>query len=276
MFKSRHVLIGLASAVALMAGAPAQAGSTPFMPRGEITGAPSGFAELCRRDVVTCGVPEGQLAFLGAAPALTPTSSIGSPPQPLLAAPSPAALDYTDDLHLAKVETLQAWRPAPVEDLRAAGDLRPRTLAVSVQPYARPAAVSNAWETRSPREQLKLLNQINQLVNRTVKRATDQELYGATEYWALPRLVGGKLYGDCEDFALEKRRRLIEAGVPDSALSMTVAFTARGESHAVLMVSLGDGDWVLDNLTPWATPWRALNYKWVERQIPGTAFWTAA
>ncbi len=86
--------------------------------------------------------------------------------------------------------------------------------------------------------------------------------------------MNGKLYGDCEDYALEKRRQLIAAGVPETALSMAVAFTARGESHAVLMVSLESGDWVLDNLTPWATPWGDLNYRWVERQIPGTALWT--
>jgi len=96
------------------------------------------------------------------------------------------------------------------------------------------------------------------------------------EYWSLPRVIDGKMYGDCEDYALEKRRRLIAAGVPESALSLAVAVTARGESHAVLMITLKSGDMVLDNLTPWATPWEDLNYRWVQRQVPGTALWTTA
>jgi len=107
------------------------------------------------------------------------------------------------------------------------------------------------WMARGERAQLKLLNQINQSVNREVKKANDLDLYGQPEYWSLPRRVDGRLYGDCEDYALEKRRQLIAAGVPESALSLAVAFTARGESHAVLMISLKSGDWVLGNLTPW-------------------------
>jgi len=132
------------------------------------------------------------------------------------------------------------------------------------------------WMARGERAQLKLLNQINQSVNREVKKANDLDLYGQPEYWSLPRRVDGRLYGDCEDYALEKRRQLIAAGVPESALSLAVAFTARGESHAVLMISLKSGDWVLGNLTPWATPWEDLNYRWVQRQVPGTALWTSA
>ena len=130
------------------------------------------------------------------------------------------------------------------------------------------------WTTRDQRDQMKLLNLVNQTVNREVKKASDLDLYGMPEYWSLPRLVDGKLYGDCEDYALEKRRRLIAAGVPESAMSLAVAVTARGESHAVLMISLKSGDMVLDNLTPWATPWEDLNYRWVQRQVPGTALWT--
>lgn len=274
MFKTRNIVIGLASAVAMMAGASAQAGSMPFMPRGDIAGAPMGFAELCRRDVATCGVPVGQLALLGVTPVAAPTSSIGvSTQHPFNVTPA-AAVDANDGLNLLTVEIVEAWTPAAVEDFVAAGQPRPIEVAASVATAATPAPVTLAWGARVERDQVKLLNQVNQLVNKTVKKASDKDLYGQDEYWALPRLVNGKLYGDCEDYALEKRRQLMEAGVPENALSIAVAFTARGESHAVLMVSTQSGDWVLDNLTPWATPWQDLNYRWVERQIPGTALWT--
>ncbi len=120
---------------------------------------------------------------------------------------------------------------------------------------------------------MRLVNTLNRDVNREVQKANDFDLYGLQEFWSLPRVIDGKMYGDCEDYALEKRRRLIAAGVPADALSMAVAVTSRGETHAVLVVSFESGDWVLDNLTPWATPWNELNYRWVERQVPGSAEW---
>lgn len=261
MLKTRNIVIGIISAAALMMGASAQAGSMPFQPRGQGVGAPLGFADLCRRDAETCGVPASQLALLGidAPSGLTPTSSIGATSE-----------TEADDKRFIIVETVEAFTMAAVEDFVPAGQPRP-----AVAPAAKMPAATE-WASRTDREQLKLLNQINQLVNRQVKKANDIDLYGALEYWSLPRVIDGKMYGDCEDYALEKRRQLIAAGVPDSALSLAVAVTARGESHAVLMISLNTGDWVLDNLTPWATPWEDLNYHWVQRQIPGTALWTTA
>lgn len=279
MFNTRNIVIGFVSAAAMMAGASAQAGSMPFMPRGEGVGAPMGFTELCRRDVQTCGVPNSQLAMLGvSAPAgLAPTSSVGAPAPRRFETPAaiPAIRDADEDAGLIAVETVQAWKIDGVEDFVAAG--QPREFVSIIQtPAPVMAPTSLTWTTRNERDQLKLLNQVNQSVNREVKKASDLDLYGQPEYWSLPRLIGGKLYGDCEDYALEKRRQLIDAGVPETALSMAVAVTARGESHAVLMISLKSGDWVLDNLTPWATPWEDLNYRWVERQVPGTALWTSA
>ena len=48
--------------------------------------------------------------------------------------------------------------------------------------------------------------------------------------------------GDCEDFALTKRRELIKAGLPSSALLMAVATTPSGEGHAVLVVRTDKAD----------------------------------
>jgi len=277
MFNTRNIVIGFASAAALMMGASAQAGSMPFMPRGDGMSAPMGFAELCRRDVETCGLPSGQLALMGmSAPAgLAPTSSVGAAPHRF---ETPRAPAEAEDARLISVANIQAESPASAEDHVPADAIsadHSGADAAAAEP-APAVATAEAWAARGEREQLKLLNQVNQSVNREVKKASDLDLYGQPEYWSLPRMVDGKLYGDCEDYALEKRRQLLAAGVPASALSLAVAVTARGEGHAVLMISLKSGDWVLDNLTPWATPWEDLNYHWVERQVPGTALWTSA
>jgi predicted transglutaminase-like cysteine proteinase len=277
MFNTRNTVIGIAAAVAMMTGASAHAGSMPFMPRGEGVSAPMGFAELCRRDSETCGLPNSQLALLGVGPraSFAPTSSVGGVSQYHRATASAAA---DNGLKLVSIETVEAVQIAAVEDFVAAGEPRQPEAALPIPApaafVAEPAVL--AWSARGERDQLKLLNQVNQSVNREVKKASDLDLYGMPEYWSLPRVIDGKMYGDCEDYALEKRRRLVAAGVPESALSLAVAVTARGESHAVLMISLKSGDMVLDNLTPWATPWEDLNYRWVQRQVPGTALWTTA
>ena len=94
-------------------------------------------------------------------------------------------------------------------------------------------------------ERMSQLQQINSHVNSTIREVSDLEQYGREDVWALP--TSGK--GDCEDFAMLKRKMLIERGWPASALSITVGATAQGEAHAVLMVSTAQGQYVLDNLT---------------------------
>ena len=53
---------------------------------------------------------------------------------------------------------------------------------------------------------------------REIEAVTDEEHWGVVDRWDLPE--DGK--GDCEDFALLKRKRLAEAGVPRRAMPMTV------------------------------------------------------
>lgn len=70
--------------------------------------------------------------------------------------------------------------------------------------------------------------------------------------------------GDCEDFALTKRRALIAQGVPASALSMATALTREGEGHAVLVVRTDGGDYVLDNRTDRLVRWHQANLTWLK------------
>ena len=279
----RRKLGSIASAsVAILMGTTAQAGERPFMPLGEVVAPPPGYADLCQRGEVSCEplVPSAILTPPAPTSAVLATFSIGGASsahvsERVAAEASPPETGSTTAL--VQLTLLEADRPAIAADFAPASGWS-WTMTDESAPAAAMAAstptppVMTAALLRSA--QMKMVNTINREVNRDVHKATDFDLYGLLEYWSLPRVINGKMYGDCEDYALEKRRRLIAAGVPEQALSMAVAVTARGESHAVLVVRFESGDWVLDNLTPWATPWEELNYRWIQRQIAGSSSWT--
>jgi predicted transglutaminase-like cysteine proteinase len=105
------------------------------------------------------------------------------------------------------------------------------------------------------------LDRINRLVNNSIAPATDQELYGREEYWTLPTHSG-----DCEDYALLKRKMLIERGWPSSALLMTVVRDERGDGHAILTARTTKGDFILDNKVADVRIWYRTSYHYVMRQ----------
>ena len=72
--------------------------------------------------------------------------------------------------------------------------------------------------------------------------------------------------GDCEDYALLKRKMLIEEGFPRQALLMTVVKDEKGEGHAILTVKTNRGEFVLDNQESRILPWNQSGYKFVKRQ----------
>lgn len=115
------------------------------------------------------------------------------------------------------------------------------------------------------------LQNINKEVNHRIRPMNDLDHYGRAEYWNIP----SDGYGDCEDYALTKRKNLIEKGLPASALRIAIVRTPKGEGHAVLTVSTDRGDYVLDNLTDEVKNWRAAQYEWIERQDPHSVWtWT--
>lgn len=85
--------------------------------------------------------------------------------------------------------------------------------------------------------------QVNGRVNSEIEPGSDRDIYGREEYWSFP---DGR--GDCEDYALEKRRRLHDAGFPYSSLLLTFVRLPDGRGHAVLTVRTTGGDFFLDNL----------------------------
>jgi predicted transglutaminase-like cysteine proteinase len=105
------------------------------------------------------------------------------------------------------------------------------------------------------------LVQVNNWVNETIKPLTDLEHWGVVERWSYP----DDGYGDCEDYALLKRRMLIESGWPREALLLTVV-RGEGEGHAVLTVTTDKGDYVLDNLNSDVLLWSNTGYRFIKRQ----------
>ena len=106
------------------------------------------------------------------------------------------------------------------------------------------------------------LLKVNRWVNDNVKPLTDMEHWGVIEKWSLP--TDG--YGDCDDYALTKRKALIEAGMPERALRVAVVRTRDNIGHAVLTVATDKGDFVLDNRTNSILAWQNTNYAFVKRQ----------
>ena len=103
---------------------------------------------------------------------------------------------------------------------------------------------------------------INADVNNKVIPVTDQEHWGVPEHWGYPE--DGK--GDCEDYVLEKRRRLVKAGFPIQTLLITVVRDHKGEGHAVLTVKTDRGDFVLDNQAGKILAWQETGYRFIKRQ----------
>lgn len=96
-------------------------------------------------------------------------------------------------------------------------------------------------------ENLASADAINREVNAAYKPLTDSQNYGIPELWTYP--ANGS--ADCEDYALEKQRRLIAAGWPANAVLLTVVQVnypdQPPEAHAVLTLRTTHGDYIADN-----------------------------
>lgn len=103
---------------------------------------------------------------------------------------------------------------------------------------------------------------INNAVNSKIAPRTDMELWGKEEVWSYP----DSGFGDCEDYALEKRRALMAIGVPAGDLLITVARQPNGDGHAVLTVRTSLGEFILDNLETRVLSWTDTDYTYLKRQ----------
>lgn len=110
----------------------------------------------------------------------------------------------------------------------------------------------------------KTMKTLNRNINRKYREISDKSQYGVEEYWALLTKKGG----DCEDFALSKKKAFIERGaVPESLLVATVLDRQRN-AHAVLVLLTDQGDYVFDNLTSTVKRWNKTGYFFLRIQDP--------
>lgn len=102
------------------------------------------------------------------------------------------------------------------------------------------------------------LRDVNIAVNRAIEPSDDRMNSRSGDVWQV-----NVTQGDCEDYALTKRDRLIALGWSPRSLRIAVAKTRLGEGHAVLVVKTSRGDLVLDNRTNVIKDWRSTDLRWV-------------
>ena len=116
-------------------------------------------------------------------------------------------------------------------------------------------------QVKATDELMRILFFVNYAINARIQERDDLAQYNVVDYWTLPESG----YGDCEDYALEKRQRLIDRGVPAGAIHLVVLDIIelreqdKEAGHAILAVNTDRGLYLLDNLsnelqTPLTTP----------------------
>ncbi len=184
------------------------------------------------------------LAAMGGARAESPAG------QRLAALPAPSqatvALGAARPL-AAWIEFCQRYRAECAVDLR-----EPEAIALTAEVWA-------------------LVGGVNRGVNHAIQAVTDEAHWGVPDRWDLAE----DGMGDCEDFQLLKRHRLVAAGLPRRAMRMTVVLDDQNEGHAVLMLRTDRGDLVLDNKTDAILPWHRTGYTYIKRESAEAVAWVS-
>jgi predicted transglutaminase-like cysteine proteinase len=165
----------------------------------------------------------------------------------VIAAPSRANADERP-LFIALGETARA----PIGWVEFCVEYEPECRTTPTQPRDI-VLTSSAWKD---------LERLNLFVNSHVKPMTDMEHWGVVERWNYP----DDGYGDCEDYVLQKRKLLMQAGWPREALLVTVVRDKHGDGHAILTVKTDKGEFILDNQNDQILLWSDTGYRFVKRQ----------
>ena len=139
---------------------------------------------------------------------------------------------------------------------------RPEECAVKSFEPATITLTPQAWE---------MLTRVNRQVNATIRSMTDMEHWGVEDRWGFAE----DGYGDCEDYQLVKRERLVAAGFPRRALRMTAVLDEDGAPHAVMMVRTDRGNFILDNKRNTVLPWRQTGYIYLQREGGTGSTWVS-
>lgn len=173
---------------------------------------------------------------------------------------------------LSLVIGLSATAPAlSIDARRPMADIIPIRAEVPPPPGAQSLCAMYDWACAKSNRMLligedtmKTVRAINSRANRSIRPISDIAQYRIAERWALPTNRGG----DCEDYALYKKRELIRAGIPAEQLLIAAVLDRKRQSHAVLVLRTGTQDLVLDNLTSRIVPWQKTGYTFLRLQDP--------
>lgn len=105
---------------------------------------------------------------------------------------------------------------------------------------------------------LDVADRVNTEVNNHLRYCKDIDQYNESEYWCVPK---GTL-GNCEDYVLLKRKKLIEKGWDLDKINIVTCVNMRGEGHAVLYVQTDHGGFILDDCNPSPINPNSTNYTW--------------
>lgn len=114
------------------------------------------------------------------------------------------------------------------------------------------------------------LTKVNIEVNRAIIAASATDETAATEKWLI-----SPQYGDCNDYAVTKRHKLLSKGWPSRALLLAHVVVPSGEHHLVVVVRTDKGDLVLDNLSANLRTPAKTGYEWVRVESPANPkYWS--
>jgi predicted transglutaminase-like cysteine proteinase len=129
-----------------------------------------------------------------------------------------------------------------------------------------PQAISSP-QIGTDEAQWRAIRRVNAQVNGEVRQLSDMESSGVDELWQRP--TGGKFpTGDCEDIAIEKRVRLLSAGIPAARMFYAIVYHHKIGLHTILIVRMDEGDFILDSRTPLIRRWSDAPYSWIRQQSP--------
>lgn len=113
------------------------------------------------------------------------------------------------------------------------------------------------------KQNMEKIGAVNNLVNHSVKKREDIDVYKTEEYWT----IAGKK-GDCEDIALLKQRMLELEGFAKSNLILSIVYDEENKGHTILTVRTDKGDYVLDIKSDNIVLWHKRPYKYLMSQSP--------
>ncbi|WP_375547543.1 transglutaminase-like cysteine peptidase [Oceanicaulis alexandrii] len=166
------------------------------------------------------------------------------------------ACGLVEDQAVTRTKESNKSSPTAAEEAPEAAD------AISVRAY-------------SDEQLLAMARVVNATINTAISYRSDAMTWNMEERWVLPISSEGVSYGDCEDFALEKRAALLEAGAPADRMRLATAWSPATGVHAVLILRLAAGDYVLDSTTPHILTVGQTRYEWRSLQTgPSLLEWS--